>query len=272
MADLAFTGRALQEAKVGILAAAAASSLLSWTVYRLTGLLPPAARNRALLGSALPLPDLAGSIEPAHDHVPGPEDAAVTVVEYGDYECPYCGDADPVTRDLLLSRPDVRYVGRHLPLSDVHPHARLAAEAAEAAGAQGAFWPMHTLLLQRQDRLEMSDLLGHAADLGPGVRRFHEDLRRRVHADRVERDITSADRSGVSGTHLLLQRPAPPRAPTVSTHSRGPLMLRARAPSAPPPGRSPAWPCAATSPDRPVASRARAAQVAGSRHPTASCP
>ncbi|MFF3584482.1 Na+/H+ antiporter NhaA [Streptomyces mirabilis] len=200
IANLAFSGRSLQEAKVGILAAVVASSLLGWIVCRLTALLPSAARHRALLGSVPPLPDLAGGVDPARDHVRGAEEATVTVVEYGDYECPCCGDADPVTRDLLLARSDVRYVWRHLPLSDVHPHARLAAEAAEAAAAQGAFWPMHTLLLQRQDRLEMSDLLGYAAGLGLDVRRFHQELRRHVHADRVERDIASADRSGVAGT------------------------------------------------------------------------
>ncbi|WP_063766951.1 Na+/H+ antiporter NhaA [Streptomyces sp. NRRL S-813] len=200
IANLAFSGRLLEEAKIGILAAAAASAVLSWTVYRTTALLPQAARNRALIGSTPPLLDLVGGIDPARDHVRGPERAAVTVVEYGDYECPHCSEADPVTRDLLLSRPDVRYVWRHLPLSDVHPHARLAAEAAEAAAAQGAFWRMHALLLQHQDRLEMGDLLGYAADLGLDVRRFHRDLRRRAHAERVERDIISADRNGVSGT------------------------------------------------------------------------
>ena len=95
---------------------------------------------------------------------------------------------------------DLRYVWRHLPLSDIHPHARLAAEAAEAAGAQGAFWPMHSLLLARQDRLEMSDLLAYAAELGLDVGTFRRELDRRAHAGRVERDIASADRSGVSGT------------------------------------------------------------------------
>jgi Na+/H+ antiporter NhaA len=200
IANLAFTGRPLLEAKVGILAAVVASGALGWTVYRLASLLPRAARHRALLGAAPPLADLDGGVDPALDHVRGPQDAPVTVVEYGDYECPYCREADPVTRDLLLSRSDVRYVWRHLPLTDIHPHARLAAEAAEAAGAQGAFWAMHTLLLQRQDRLEASDLLGHAAELGLDVSRFRHDLQRRVHADRVARDVASADRIGVSGT------------------------------------------------------------------------
>ncbi|MEV7817402.1 Na+/H+ antiporter NhaA [Streptomyces flaveolus] len=200
IANLAFTGRPLQEAKVGILAAVLASGLLGWTVYRFTALLPRAARHRALLGAEPPLTDLTSGVDPDLDHVKGPEDAAVTVVEYGDYECPYCSDANPVTRDLLLSQPDVRYVWRHLPLSDIHPHALLAAEAAEGAAAQGAFWPMHTLLLQRQDRLEMSDLLGYAAELGLDVHTFREDLRRRVHGGRIERDIASADHSGASGT------------------------------------------------------------------------
>jgi len=200
IANVAFTGRSLQEAKAGTLAAVVVSSVLGWTVYRFTALLPRAARHRALLGAEPPLSDLVGSVDPALDRIRGPQDAAVTVVEYGDYECPYCSDAAPVTRDLLLSRPDVRYVWRHLPLSDIHPHARLAAEAAEAAAAQGAFRPMHTLLLERQDRLETSDLLGYAAELGLDVRAFREDLRRRVHAGRIERDMASADRSGVSGT------------------------------------------------------------------------
>jgi hypothetical protein len=194
IANLAFAGRPLQEAKVGILAAVVASSALGWAVHRLTARLPRAARHHALLGEAPPLTDLPGHVDPALDHVRGPQDAPVTVVEYGDYECPYCSEADPITRDLLISRPDVRYVRRHLPLSDIHPHARLAAEAAEAAAAQGAFWPMHSLLLRRQDRLEMSDLLGYAAELGLDVGRFRQDLNRRVHSGRVERDINSADR------------------------------------------------------------------------------
>ncbi|NUP67792.1 MAG: thioredoxin domain-containing protein [Nonomuraea sp.] len=200
IANLAFTGRPLQEAKVGILAAVVASSAFAWAVYRLAALLPRAARHHALLGAAPPLTDLTGRVDPALDHVRGPRDAPVTVVEYGDYECPFCSEADPVTRDLLLTRPDVRYVWRHLPLSDIHPHARLAAEAAEAAGAQGAFWPMHSLLLARQDRLEMSDLLAYAAELGLDVGTFRRELDRRAHAGRVERDIASADRGGVSGT------------------------------------------------------------------------
>src|SRR5207247_3202300 len=106
----------------------------------------------------------------------GPLDAPVTVVEYGDFECPYCGQAEPVVRELLRDFADVRYVWRHLPLNDVHPHAQLAAEASEAAAEQGAFWEMHDLLLDHQDALAPNDLIGYAEQLGINVERFTNDL------------------------------------------------------------------------------------------------
>ena len=96
----------------------------------------------------------------------------MTVVEYGDFECPYCGQAEPVVRELLADFGDVRYVWRHLPLNDVHPHAQLAAEASEAAAAQGAFWEMHDLLLEHQDELSVRDLIRYAEELGLDVERF----------------------------------------------------------------------------------------------------
>ncbi len=96
---------------------------------------------------------------PARDHVRGPAEAPVTLVEYGDFECPYCGQAERAVRDLLADFGDLRYVWRHLPLTDVHPHAQLAAEATEAAAAQGKFWELHDLLLDRQAALEAKDLL-----------------------------------------------------------------------------------------------------------------
>jgi protein-disulfide isomerase len=123
----------------------------------------------------------------------------VTVVEYGDFECPYCGQAEPIVRDLLTDT-DIRYVWRHLPLTDVHPAAQLAAEAAEAAAAQGQFWPMHDLLLQHQENLRPKDLVRYAAELGLDADQFHDDLMRHVHAARVAQDVESADLSGVSGT------------------------------------------------------------------------
>ena len=106
--------------------------------------------------------DLADPVDDDHDHVRGPTDAHVTLVEYGDLECPYCGQAEPVIRELLGDFGDLRYVWRHLPLNDVHPRAQLAAEASEAAAAQGAFWPMHDLLLEHQDALDPKDLIRYA--------------------------------------------------------------------------------------------------------------
>src|SRR6202012_77692 len=101
-------------------------------------------------------------VPPKKAHVRGPADAAVTLVEYGDFECPYCGQAEPGIRELLTDFGDLRYVWRHLPLTDVHPRAQMAAEASEAAGAQGGFWPMHDLLLEHQGELAPKDLLGYA--------------------------------------------------------------------------------------------------------------
>jgi protein-disulfide isomerase len=123
----------------------------------------------------------------------------VTLVEYGDLQCPYCGQAEPIVRELLADT-DLRYVWRHLPLTDVHPQAQLAAEAAEAAGAQGKFWEMHDLLLTRQDHLKVVDLLGYARDLGLDTDQLHDDLVSHRYADRVAEDVQSADLSGVSGT------------------------------------------------------------------------
>ena len=125
----------------------------------------------------------------------------MTLLEYGDYQCPYCGQAEIAIRSLLDSfGDDLRYVWRHLPLNDVHPNAQMAAEAAEAAAAQGSFWEMHDQLLQNQDRLAPTDLARHADDLGLDMHRFWDDLRRREHADRIGEDVASADASGVAGT------------------------------------------------------------------------
>jgi protein-disulfide isomerase len=200
VATLAFTGQHLEEAKLGILSAALCASLVTWLLFRATALLPRRLRIRALLGAADTLIDLAAGVDPERDHIRGPVEATVTVVEYGDFECPYCGQAEPVVRELLGGFGDVSYVWRHLPLNDVHPNAQLAAEAAEAAASQGAFWPMHDLLLIRQDALRPSDLVGYAQELGLDVERFADDLRRHAGAGRVAEDVDSADLSGVSGT------------------------------------------------------------------------
>jgi protein-disulfide isomerase len=139
-------------------------------------------------------------VNPQRDHVRGNADAPVTVVEYGDFECPYCGQAEPVVRELLAGHGDVRYVWRHLPLTDVHPHAQLAAEASEAAAAQGRFWEMHDILLDHQGELRVQDLVRYAGQLELDVDRFRDHLRERAGASRVAEDIEGADVSGVSGT------------------------------------------------------------------------
>jgi Na+/H+ antiporter NhaA len=200
VAALAFDGSQLEEAKLGILSAALGATLLTWLLFRATALLPRRLRIRGLLGTAEPLVDLYIDVDPERDHIRGPREAPVTIVEYGDLECPYCGQAEPVVRELLRDFGDVRYVWRHLPLNDVHPNAQLAAEAAEAAADQGAFWEMHDLLLAHQDALRPNDLIGYAEQLGLEVERFMKDLREHAGAVRVAEDVDSADLSGVSGT------------------------------------------------------------------------
>jgi Na+/H+ antiporter NhaA len=200
IANLAFHGSQLEEAKLGVLSAALCASLATWLVFRATALLPQGLRLRALLGTSEVLVDLASPVDRERDHIRGPEEAPVTLVEYGDFQCPYCGQAEPVVRELLRDFGDVRYVWRHLPLNDVHPQAQLAAEAAEAAAEQDAFWEMHDLLLGHQDALHSSDLIGYAEQLGLDAERFENDLRRHSGAGRIAEDIDSADLSGVSGT------------------------------------------------------------------------
>ncbi|MGA9761104.1 MAG: Na+/H+ antiporter NhaA [Gaiellaceae bacterium] len=200
IASLAFGGKELEQAKLGILSAAFCSALVTWIVFRATALLPRRLRTRALLGTSEALTDLAVPIDPERDHVRGPAQAPVTLVEYGDFECPYCGRAESIVRELLADFGDLRYVWRHLPLSDVHPWAQLAAEAAEAAAAQEKFWEMHDLLLEHQGPFRLSDLAGYAERLGLDVERFEDDLRRHAGAARVAEDVDSADLSGVSGT------------------------------------------------------------------------
>jgi Na+/H+ antiporter NhaA len=200
VASLALEGQELEDAKIGILSAAVAATALTWLLFRATALLPRPLRIAALAGGAEPLTDLYLDVDPERDHIRGPADAPVTVVEYGDFECPYCGLAEPVIRDLLADFGDVRYVWRHLPLNDVHRHAQIAAEASEAAAEQGAFWPMHDLLLEHQDALRPDDLVRYARELGLDVDRFGTALREHRLAARIAEDVDSADLSGVSGT------------------------------------------------------------------------
>ncbi len=200
IATLAFSGTQLQEAKLGVLTTIVAAPAVTWLVFRAATLLPARLQVRALLGTSEVITDLGAPVDAGRDRIRGPARALVTIIEYGDFECPYCGQAEPVIRDLLAGHGDVRYVWRHLPLNDVHPHAQIAAEAVEAAADQGAFWEMYDLLLRRQDHLLMSDLIRYAGDLGLDSGRFSEHIRKRTGAARIAEDVDSADLSGVSGT------------------------------------------------------------------------
>ena len=201
ISSLAFTGTQLAEAKLGALASVVLAPALGWTVLRLVRRLPETVRARQLAGTAEDLLDLSEDVDPARDHIRGPERALVTLVEYGDFECPYCGRAEQVIRELLTSvDDDVRYVWRHLPLNDVHPHAQIAAEASEAAAAQDRFWEMHDILLGHQGDLQQAHLAEYASELGLDGERIVEQVRHREFASRVGVDVASADESGVSGT------------------------------------------------------------------------
>jgi protein-disulfide isomerase len=137
----------------------------------------------------------------ARDHVLGTAAAAVTLLEYGDYECPFCAAARPAVSQVLRLVPDdVLFAYRHFPLTQIHPHAQQAAEAAEAAGAQGRFWEMHDVLFEHQDRLTGRDLVGYASALGLDLPRFTSELQNGAHTARVREDFLSGLRSGVNGT------------------------------------------------------------------------
>jgi protein-disulfide isomerase len=135
------------------------------------------------------------------DHIQGPADAAVTLVEYGDFECPYCGAAYPIIKDVQARMGErLRFVFRNFPITTSHPHAEQAAEAAEAAASQGRFWQMHDLLYENQRRLRDQDLRAYAEKLGLAVEPFDKELAEHVHAARVREDFMSGVRSGVNGT------------------------------------------------------------------------
>jgi Na+/H+ antiporter NhaA len=197
----AFSGMELAESKLGILSGAIISALLTWVVFRGLNKLSPRTRLRALLGTASTVTDLAVPVDPDRDHIRGPKKGAlVTLVEYGDFECPYCGQAEPAVRGVIREMGELRFVFRHLPLTDVHPHAQLAAEAAEAADQQGAFWEMHDMLMDHQGALTFRDVVGYATSIGLDTDKFSEDLRNHAGAGRVAEDVDSADLATVSGT------------------------------------------------------------------------
>ncbi|WP_024285136.1 Na+/H+ antiporter NhaA [Cellulomonas sp. KRMCY2] len=194
IAGLAFGDGLREEAAVGVLIAAVLATGLGWVAFRLAAV---------LLGErTAELPRvLADPVAPDRDHIRGPETAPLTLVEYLDFECPFCAKATGVGRELREHFGDrLRYVVRHLPLPDVHPHAEQAAMAAEAAGAQGRFWEMHDLLFAHQDRLEPEHLVRYAEKLGLDVDRFVEDLSDERLAARIREDVAGAEASGARST------------------------------------------------------------------------
>jgi Na+/H+ antiporter NhaA len=193
--DLAFDDPALRdEAKTGVLAASIAAALLGWLIFRGE----EAWRRRHPAPSLFTLDP---PVDPARDHLRGAPDAPLVLVEFGDFECPFCGRATGAVEEVRETLGDeLLYVFRHLPLSDVHPHAELAAEAAEAAGRQGRFWEMHDRLYAHQDALGVTELLGHADALGLDVERFARDLESGECAAAVRDDVASAEASGAGGT------------------------------------------------------------------------
>ncbi len=195
IAQLAFDDPQLQsEAKVGVLIAAVLAVALSWIIFKVAAVV--FGQTTATLPRKLSLP-----IDPDRDHVRGNPDAPLTLVEYGDFECEFCGRATGMVKELRADLGDeLRYVFRHLTLIDVHPHAELAAEAAEAAGNQGRFWEMHDVLFAHQGDLDIEDLIGYAGKLDLDVDQFVGEVEQNLNAKRIQEDVASADASGAHGT------------------------------------------------------------------------
>ncbi len=192
--ELAFASPALREqAKVGVLAAALAALIGGWAIFRLAAV---------LLGEPMAPPMvLEPPVDPGRDHIRGPVDAPLTLLEFADFECAFCGQATGMVDELRRRFGDeLRYVFRHLPLPDVHPYSELAAQASEAAAAQGRFWEYHDILFRNQDQLELEDLLGYAGELDLDVERFARELEEGVHSPRVREDVASSEASGARAT------------------------------------------------------------------------
>jgi Na+/H+ antiporter NhaA len=201
VSSLAFHGELLDEAKLGTLGSMVFATLLASGAFAVVKRLPGRVRARQIGATPEDILDLSDDVDPERDHIRGPDDAPVTLVEYGDFECPYCGQAESVIRELVSSfGDDIRYVWRNLPLNDVHTNAQLAAEAAEAAAAQGKFWEMYDKLLAHQNELDPKDIGRYAREVGLDTDRFFDEMRRHEYAPRVAEDVATADTSGVSGT------------------------------------------------------------------------
>ena len=192
---LAFDSAELRaQATIGVLLSLVLATGLGWLSFQV------AARWHGETSAGLPTV-LDRPVDPARDHILGPVDAPLTLVEYADFECPFCAKATGVAREVREHYGDrLRYVYRHLTLPEVHPHAELAAAAAEAAGAQGQFWEMHDLLFLHPDELEVEDLAGYAGTLGLDVEEFLRAIDEQHHASRIREDVAGAEASGARGT------------------------------------------------------------------------
>ncbi|EYR64490.1 sodium:proton antiporter [Actinotalea ferrariae CF5-4] len=201
IADITFTGTDLEDAKAGVLAASGLAALLAWAAFWIIQRLPRPLRSAGASRLAPPLSDVAEPIDPEVDHLQGDPDAPVTLLWYGDFECDHCAAVRPVVDRLRHTFAEhLTVVFRHLPLPDIHPHAQLAAEAAEVAAVHGKFWDMHAILFDHHDALTPRDLARYAAVLGIDRQEFAAALEERRHALRIERDVASADDSGAAGT------------------------------------------------------------------------
>lgn len=195
IAGLAFDSPEMKSAAtIGVILACALSFVSGWVAFR--------ASERVFGERPMPLSMvLDPPVDPARDHIRGRADAPLTVVEFGDFQCPFCSASTNVVRELRLRfGDDLRYVFRHLPLADVHPEAELAAQAVEAAGAQGKFWEMYELLFERQDELQYEDLLGYAGELRLDVEEFARAIGDGRYDERVQEDVASAEVSGARRT------------------------------------------------------------------------
>ncbi len=194
IASLAFDDPVLRgRATIGVLLAAVLATLVGWATFAIAARL---GQRDADLPRQLAMP-----VDADRDHIHGRHDAPFTLVEYLDFECPFCSRSTGVTKELCNEFGDrIRYVVRHLPLPDVHPHAELASRAAEAAALQGRFWDIHDLLFARQDQLEYEDLVGYAHELDLDVEQFVRDLDSPAVARRVREDVASAEASGARTT------------------------------------------------------------------------
>jgi Na+/H+ antiporter NhaA len=201
VAQLAYSGPLLEQAKIGILAASIIAAAVGIVLFRLMAALPADWRRRAEAATVPAVVDLLVPVDSGRDHIRGNPDAPVTLLQYGDYECPHCRAAAPVVAELLATYDGrLRFVARHFPLLDVHPNAALAAEAAEAAGRQAHFWEMHDTLYRHADALQLENLVRYAREIGIDAASFEQDLRSGRFSRRVGHHVASADESGVVGT------------------------------------------------------------------------